>query len=61
MSLIFTHYDRTQLCTHEGMLGKAAKDGSRICIRCGRTVRDESFTEPAGQKSGRQTESTTLR
>lgn len=53
MSLIFTNYDRTQMCNHAGMLGRKLPDGSRMCARCGSTVQPESkakpFTRPAGQ------------
>jgi hypothetical protein len=53
MSLIFTHHDsRTQECDHDGMLGRPDKDGARMCVCCGATVKDtrESFTEP-GQRA----------
>jgi hypothetical protein len=61
MSLIFTHYDRTHACNHTGMLGRTAEDGSRVCVRCGKTIRPENkplraqtFTKPAGRETSRQ-------
>lgn len=59
MSLVFTHYDRTYLCDHEGVLGRAAPDGSRMCVRCGTVVEAqerETFTEPAGNRARRRPE-----
>lgn len=57
MSLVFTHYDRTHLCDHEGMLGRAAPDGSRMCVRCGTTTYPaadrEAFTEPTSNTARR--------
>jgi len=55
MTLLFTNYDRHSMCSHDGVLGKKAKDGSRTCIRCGVVVRPkpESFTKPAGESSSR--------
>jgi len=59
MSMIFTHYDRTQMCDHSGMLGRKLDDGSRVCARCGATVpskdanQAETFTAPVGRKTGR--------
>ena len=45
-----THYDRTWMCDHNGMLAKATPDGSRLCIRCGTIVRlsaqTDTFTSP---------------
>jgi hypothetical protein len=57
MSLIFTHYDRTHACNHTGMLGRPASDGSRMCVRCGKTVRPEkaeTFTRPVGRAVNRR-------
>jgi len=56
MSLLFTHYDRTSLCNHEGMLGRVTPEGMRMCCRCGKTItpEPESFTEPVGRKSDRR-------
>jgi len=58
MSLIFTHYDRTHACNHDGMLGREASDGSRMCCRCGKTVQPEpkaeSFTRPVGRTADRR-------
>lgn len=50
MSLVFTHNDRARACDHEGTLGRAASDGSRLCVRCGITIKPrarETFTQPA--------------
>jgi hypothetical protein len=61
MSLIFTHHDnRTDSCDHDGMLGRAAADGTRMCVRCGETVKPErdSFTEPARRERGRRATTT---
>jgi len=59
MSLIFTNYDRTQMCNHTGMLGRTLDDGSRMCARCGATVpargRDaERFARPVGRGADRR-------
>ena len=61
MSLIFTNYDRTQMCNHDGMLGRTLDDGSRMCVRCGKTVgrphavpKAETFTRPVGRVANRR-------
>jgi hypothetical protein len=44
-----SHYDRTHMCSHSGMLAKAKPDGSRLCVRCGTIVRlspADTFTSP---------------
>jgi hypothetical protein len=51
MSLLFSHYDRTNMCNHEGVLGRPDKDGQRICVRCGNTILPETFASPAGTRS----------
>lgn len=43
-------YDRTQMCSHVGLLQKVGGD-TRLCLRCGKILkwaesRQESFTEP---------------
>ena len=61
MTMIFTHYDRTHMCDHEGVLGREAKDGTRICMRCGKAIKPERFTEPALRARGRRATTTTVR
>lgn len=59
MSMIFTHYDRTQMCNHDGMLGRTLDDNTRMCARCGTSVpsqgtnKTETFTAPVGRKAAR--------
>jgi hypothetical protein len=53
MSLVFTNYDRTQMCDHVGVLGRMSEDGTRTCIRCGKTVKPESFAESSSRDQGR--------
>ena len=57
MSLLFVNYDRTYMCNHEGVLGRPLEDGTRMCFRCGKIVQleqsPETFTRPAGHKTGR--------
>lgn len=61
MSMIFTNYDRTANCDHAGCLGPMLEDKSRICMRCGRTVREgEKFTKPAASQGGRPRRSSPL-
>jgi len=49
-----THYDRTWMCSHDGMLEKAKPDGARLCFRCGTIVRlsasADTFTSPINFK-----------
>lgn len=49
MSLL-SHYDRTWMCNHNGMLAKAKPNGARLCIRCGTIVQlvasADTFTSP---------------
>jgi len=57
MTMIFTHYDRTQMCNHQGMLTRPSEDGTRTCARCGtrvQTNKDKTFTRPTGGNSGRR-------
>lgn len=65
MTMLFTNYDRTHMCDHEGVLGRKAEDGTRMCMRCGKTIQPqpepEHFTGPARRELGRRATTTTVR
>ena len=39
MSYSLRDYDRTWMCSHDGMLTKAKPDGTRLCVRCGKILK----------------------